>query len=62
MPVAAGKDVHYLVIVDEGKLPDFLTPGEDDDLLNTMVKVYEFEEEAERQRFIEERGLKCLIE
>jgi len=59
----AEKDGHYYVIVDEGTMADFLMPGEDDDLLNEMVKVYEFESEAEREQYIDEQGWnKRLIE
>jgi hypothetical protein len=39
-------------------MADFLVPGEDDGLLNAMVKVYEFISEAEHQRFIKELGWK----
>jgi len=52
----AEKDERYYVIVDEGTMADFLLPGEDDDLLNEMVKIYEFDSESNRQRFIQEQG------
>lgn len=59
----AEKEGRYYLIADEGTMADYLMPGEDDDLLNVMVKVYEFEDDSERQRFIQERGWnKPLIE
>ena len=52
----AEKDGHFYVIVDEGTMADFLMPGEDDDLLNEIVKIYEFDSELDRKRFIQEQG------
>ena len=37
-------------------MADFLIPGEDDDLLNELVKFYEFDTKKEREIFIEEQG------
>ena len=54
----AEKDDRYYLISDEGSMADFLIPGEDDDLLGQMVKVYAFESEAERNQFIQQRGWK----
>lgn len=51
----AEKDGRYYVITDEGSMAGFLVPGEDDDLLNQLVKIYEFDSEAERQQYIQER-------
>jgi hypothetical protein len=52
----AEKDGGYYVIIDEGSMADFLIPGEDDDLLNELVKIHEFDSELERQQFIQEIG------
>jgi hypothetical protein len=52
----AEKDGRYYVIADEGTMADFLIPGEDDDLLNELVNIYEFDSELERQEYILERG------
>jgi hypothetical protein len=52
----AEKDDAYYVIADEGTIAEFLIPGEDDDLLDNLVKIYEFGSELERSRFIQDRG------
>lgn len=52
----AEKDGHYYVIVDEGTLADFLMPGEDDDLLNNLKGVYQFESELDRRHYLVARG------
>jgi hypothetical protein len=52
----AEKDGAYYVIIDEGTMADFLIPGEDDNLLNELVKIHEFESELERSQFIQGRG------
>jgi len=31
-------------------------PGEDDDLINELVVIYEFDSEPDRQRYIQEQG------
>jgi hypothetical protein len=36
-------------------MADFLIPGEDDDLLNEMVKIIKFDSESKRDQFIEEQ-------
>ena len=52
----AEKDKNYYVIVNEGTMADFLIHGEDDNLLNELVKIYEFDSDPERQQFIQNRG------
>jgi hypothetical protein len=52
----AEKEGRYYLIVDERSMADFLTTGEDDDLLNEIVKIYEFDSDQDRQRFIQEQG------
>lgn len=52
----AENDDFYYIIVDEGTMADFLIPDEDDDLLNELVKIYEFDSESDRQRYIQDRG------
>jgi len=37
-------------------MADFLIPGEDDVLLNELIKTYVFDSELERQMYIQERG------
>jgi hypothetical protein len=49
------KNGKYFIITDEGTLADFLLP-EDDNLLSSLVRIYEFESEAERERYIQDRG------
>ena len=51
----AEKDGKYYLIADEGTLADFLLP-EDADLLNQLIKIYEFNSEAEREQYIHKQG------
>ena len=48
---AAERDGKPYIIVDEGTMADFLGP-EDQDLLNALVQVIEFESEEERASYI----------
>ena len=50
------KENKYYVILDEGTRADFLFPGKEDDLLNELIKIHEFDSELERQQFIQVRG------
>jgi hypothetical protein len=51
----AENDGLYYVIEDEGTLADFI-PDEDDDLLDMLINIYEFDSEPDRQKYLKERG------
>lgn len=57
---SAEKDGKYFLISSEGSMMDFLIPGEDDDLMAELVKVYEFDSELEREQYIEKREWKTM--
>jgi len=52
----AEQDGLFYLLIDEGTMADFLDPVEDADLFATMVKVYEFGSNSERQTFINNQG------
>lgn len=51
----AFKDEKHYLIIDEGTLADFLDE-DDQDLLNQLVKIIEFETEEELNKYLEERS------
>jgi hypothetical protein len=51
----AEKDGLYYLIADEGTMADFLMP-DDNDLLNKLVTIYEFDNVEERDQYIKKRG------
>jgi hypothetical protein len=53
--IAAEQEGSYYLIVDERTMADFLGP-EDQDLLEKLVTVYEFETEKERQEHLGNYG------
>lgn len=48
------KDNKYYLIVDEGTMADFLD-DDDQDLLDQLVKVIEFDKEEESEKYLNER-------
>jgi hypothetical protein len=50
----AEKDERFYIIVDEGTMADFLS-GDDENMREALVQVYEFETEGEREAYIEAR-------
>ncbi len=51
---AAEKNDKFYLIVDEGTMADFILP-EDEDLLDQLVQVIEFDTEDECQHYIKEK-------
>lgn len=51
----AAKEGKYFLIIDEGTLSDFLDE-DDQDLLDQLVKIIEFETEEELNNYLEERS------
>ena len=49
---ASGK---FYIIEDEGTMADFLLP-EDEDLLDMLIRIKEFDTEQERDEYLKERG------
>jgi len=56
----AFKDEKHYLIIDEGTLADFLDE-DDQDLLDQLVKVIEFETEEELNNYLEERNGNLII-
>lgn len=58
----AEADGLFYVISDERTMADFLDEKEDADIINTLISVYAFATETDREQFIRERdkGWRCL--
>lgn len=46
------QDRKYYIIVSEAVMADFLTQGEDDDLLNKLIRITEYDSEEERAEYL----------